>query len=153
MPQLWVRWLVAAVLVCGLVTLAGCKTRSGKVPVSGSVFVDGTPGALTVVTFWSENPAAPDSGGRVMTDDKGQFVIGDRESDTGLLPGNYKVTFSRFLDKNGKPVHGGGKKSEADSEVPSKESMPEKYRDRTSTPTTAQISASSLELRFEIATK
>ena len=68
-----------------------------------------------------------------MTDDKGQFAIGDKESDTGLLPGNYKITFSRFVDSKGRAVHGGGKKSESDSEVPSKESIPEKYRDRTTT--------------------
>ncbi|MBN9121515.1 MAG: hypothetical protein J0I06_20595 [Planctomycetes bacterium] len=154
MPQPWIRSLVAAGLVIGSAVLAGCSSRSGKVPVTGSVLVDGAPGSLTVLTFWPEDPNAPaGTGGRVMADEKGQFVIGEKEKDTGLMPGNYKVTFSRFVDRNGKAVHGGGKKNEADSEVPSKESIPEKYRDRASTPASAQVSSSSTEFRFEIATK
>jgi hypothetical protein len=153
-PQIGVRGLVAAGLAIGLAVLVGCSSKSGKVPVSGSVLVDGAPGSLTVVTFWTEDPSGPPgNGGRVMTDDKGQFTIGDKESDTGLLPGNYKITFSRFVDSKGKAVHGGGKKSESSFEVPSKESIPEKYRDRASTPTTATVSSRPTEFKFEVATK
>ncbi|QJW96641.1 hypothetical protein FTUN_4198 [Frigoriglobus tundricola] len=149
-----IRLLLSTGLGLGLVTLVGCGSGSGKVPVSGSVVVDGAPGALTAVTFWCDDPNAPSGGGgRVMTNDKGEFAIGEKDKDTGLPPGNYKVTFSRFVDATGKPVYGGGKKSEAKYEVPSKESIPEPYRDRSLTPVSAQISRSSNTFTFEVSTK
>jgi hypothetical protein len=124
------------------------------VPVTGAVLVDGTPGSLTVVTFWADDPnAPPGTGGRITTDEKGEFAIGGTDKDTGLPPGNYKITFSRFVDNNGKAVHGGGKKSEAKYEVPSKEVIPEQYRDRSKTPIAAQVSRSSNSFKFEIMTK
>jgi hypothetical protein len=142
------------VLFAGLAVLSGCSSGSNKVPVTGTVLVDGTPGSLTILTFWSEDPNAPPGGlGRVVTDDKGEFSIGEQGKDTGLPPASYKITFSRFLDKNGKPVFGGGKKSEAAYEVPSKESMPEQYRDRSKTPVSVEVSRTSNTFRFEVSTK
>ena len=154
MSELGFRLLLSVGLGIGLATLVGCSSGSGRVPVSGAVVVDGAPGGLTAVTFWSDDPnAPPGGGGRVMTNDKGEFSIGEKDKDTGLPPGNYKVTFSRFLDATGKPVHGGGKKSEAQYEVPSKESIPEQYRDRSLTPISAQVTRSSNTFTFEVATK
>jgi len=154
MMRLGFRLLLSMGLGTGLATLVGCTSGSGKVPVSGSVVVDGAPGALTAVTFWSDDPnAPPGGGGRVMTNDKGEFSIGEKDKDTGLLPGNYKVTFSRFVDGTGRAVYGGGKKSEVEYEVPSKESIPEPYRDRSLTPISAQVTRSSNTFTFEVSTK
>jgi hypothetical protein len=148
------RVLLGGVLLVGLAGLSGCSSGSNKVPVTGTVLVDGNPGSLTILTFWSEDPNAPPGGtGRVVADDKGEFSIGEQGKDTGLPPANYKITFSRFLDKNGKPVFGGGKKSEAAYEVPSKESMPEQYRDRSKTPFSVEVSRTSNTFRLEVSTK
>jgi hypothetical protein len=154
MARIGFRVLLGGALLAGLAVLSGCSSGSSKVPVTGTVLVDGTPGSLTILTFWSEDPNAPPGGvGRVITDDKGEFAIGEQGKDTGLPRGNYKVTFSRFLDSNGKPVFGGGKKSEAAYEVPSKESMPGQYRDRGTTPVSVEVSRSSNTFRFELSTK
>jgi hypothetical protein len=146
------RLAFAGVLLAGL--LFGCSSGSGKIPITGSVSVDGAPGSLTVLTFWPEDPSAPpDAGGRVLADDQGQFAIGDKTKDTGLLKGTYKVTFSRFLDRNGKPVLGGGKKSEAAYDVPSRESIPELYGDPKKTPISVTVASGSSTFTFEVSTK
>jgi hypothetical protein len=153
MRDIWLRSLLGAVLVAALAVLAGCSSRSGKVPVTGSVLVDGAPGSLTIVTFWAEDPNAPaGSGGRVVADVRGEFAIGAADKDSGLAPGSYKVTFSRFLDKNGKAVYGGGKKSEAEYEVPSKESIPEPYRDKATTPVSIRVARDSNAFKLEVST-
>jgi hypothetical protein len=153
MRDVWLRSLTGAALLVGLIVPVGCSARSGKVPVTGSVLVDGAPGSLTVVTFWAEAPNAPaGSGGRVVTNDKGEFAIGAADKDTGLAPGTYKVTFSRFLDKNGKAVYGGGKKTETEYEVPSKESIPDPYRDRATTPVSVHVARDSNTFKLEVAT-
>ncbi len=147
------RSLGVAFLGCCLVAL-GCSSRSNRLPVNGSVTVDGAPGSLTILTFWPEDPnAAPGTGGRVTTDEQGKFSIGDEKEGTGLVKGDYKVTFSRFVDKNGKAVHGGGKKSEAAYDVPSKESIPDAYREQTSTPVSAKVASDSTTFTFEVSTK
>ena len=154
MSRFWSRTILAG-LACVFLLLGGCSGRSGRIPVSGSVTVDGEPGTITIVTFTPVSSSAPpEHAGTVITDDKGQFAIGNREQDTGLMPGEYRVTFSRFLaNKGGKAVHGGGKKSEIEYDVPSKESISDEYRDKANSPITAKVSKSSTEFKFELSVK
>jgi len=154
MIRLSSRSVGGVIVLAGFTAIVGCSSRSGRVAVTGKVVVDGNPGSITVLTFVPTDPnAPPGNGGRVITDDGGNFSIGDSEKDTGLMPGDYKVTFSRFLDRNGKAVHGGGKKSESDSEPPSRESMPPTHRDAATTPVTASVSRNSTSFTFEVSTR
>lgn len=149
MTTRFVRPTFAAVLAAGL--LAGCSSGSGRVPVAGAVTVDGAPGALAVVTFWPADPGSSESAGRVVADADGKFVIGDKEKDTGLTPGEYKVTVSRFVDRAGKPAHGGGKKSEAGLDAPAYESVQEAFLGRETTPLAAKVARGGAPFAFEVA--
>ncbi|OWK46776.1 carboxypeptidase-like regulatory domain-containing protein [Fimbriiglobus ruber] len=134
MPIRFIRSALVALLLA--MSAAGCSSRSGKVPVSGTVTVDGAPASLAVITFWpDENASSNQAGDRITADPSGKFTLGSDEADTGLFPGKYKVTVSRMVDKNGKPTGGAPpKKSEAQYEAKASESVDEKFLSKETTP-------------------
>lgn len=83
----------------------GCPSKKTVESVSGTVALDGKPAPGTIVGFWPADPKAvlgANNYGRVVADDKGQFsVAGDGKN--GFAAGDYRLTFSRILDGNGKP--------------------------------------------------
>ena len=80
----------------------------------------------------------------------GQFRLGEGSANSGLVAGEYKVTFSQTVDR-GKPVYGsGGKKSEP---VAGKEAVPAAYRDPKTTPETVRVGADSTTFQFAIKRK
>ncbi len=152
MSCLYYRSLAGAIFTACLIALAGCSSRSNKVPITGSLTVDGEPGSLATLTFWPGDPNG-EGAGTVFTDDKGNFVSGDAKTGTGFTPGEYKVTVSRFLDRHGKPAQVSGKKSEASLETPAKESIPATYRDRNNTPLSINVTHDSATFTLEVKAK
>jgi hypothetical protein len=147
--SLLIRRAAGAACVLLLTAFAGCSSEPTRYPVSGTVSINGQPAALTMVKFLPTGGNAPATGGSGLTDDAGKFVIGEAGKNTGLLAGDYKVTFSQTL-VNGKPARGGsgGKKSEA---LPNeKEGVPDAYRAEASTPVTATVGPKSTTFTFEI---
>ena len=87
-------WVVAAVALAGC---SGDPNRSQLVPISGTVTLDGVPLANAVVAF---SPAGSTRGvgslGR--TDSGGKYTLATPQGSPGVVPGEYKVTVSKFVD-------------------------------------------------------
>ncbi|VTU02568.1 Uncharacterized protein OS=Blastopirellula marina DSM 3645 GN=DSM3645_25799 PE=4 SV=1 [Gemmataceae bacterium] len=135
--------VIASALLIGPV--AGCARGPELVAVTGTVQFDGRPAPGTGVTFWPTDSSPPDAagcGGTVFTDDTGAFVLGDGAA-SGLRPGAYKVTFTRVVDRAGRPAP-----LAKPSEVGGRESVPAEYLDRDRTPVTVTLArpATALEL-------
>lgn len=97
----------AVFAVCGA-ALVGCSKKGAPkfdlVPVSGVVKVDGQPVAeATVAYYFAGTPPTGYFGSAGITDSHGHYEL--RSGTTpGALAGSYKVTVSRLLGKDGKPV-------------------------------------------------
>lgn len=91
---------------CALL-VAGCGDGDGRglVPVKGRVTVKGQPLDGAVVTFLAPPWQRGNLGARGVSDGTGAFaVIGSRLGKSGALPGDYRVTLSRMVDAEGKPL-------------------------------------------------
>jgi hypothetical protein len=86
--------LVATITVA---TFAGCQKTSDRLPVSGTVTLDGTPLDDGTIRFSSLGGTAF-SGGALIRD--GQYVI---EAEKGLPPGSYHIEITS-PDNNSKPI-------------------------------------------------
>lgn len=81
----------AAFLVCAMILVpcfaGGCG--SGRVPVSGTVLLDGEPATNGYVSFVPSDGGA--SAGTGQLDSSGKFTMSDQRGGEGLLPGEYLV--------------------------------------------------------------
>jgi len=131
--------------VAGLLVLQGCSGGNslGTVNVSGTVTLDGTPVAGVNVSFIPTGSGGRDGYG--VTNAQGRFVLTTpgAEVGSGLIPGEYSVTFTKMSN----PLEGvdttGMDSDEIDREMarrfprglPSAENLlPEKYANRNATP-------------------
>lgn len=93
------RWLCVFWL-CGVTLVLGCGDgRPDRVPVNGSVWVDGKPLEGNFTGFVRLLPVA---GGRPavgMLETNGNFVLGNYDSDDGCPPGEYRVEVNAALLK------------------------------------------------------
>ena len=94
--KLWLGWLLAGGMVVGL----GCGDgRPERVPVKGTVWVDGKPLAGD---FTGSIRLLPVAGGRPavgMVDANGTFVLGNYDANDGCPPGEYRVEVTATLLK------------------------------------------------------
>ena len=134
-----------------LTILTGCSSEPSRYSVSGTVNINGAPGALVVVRFVPETEGAG-MGGSGYTDQAGKFTIGGTGPNSGMPGGNYKVTFSQTL-VGGKPTlaGSGGKKEEL--QPTEKEALPEDYRNPAKTPFSAKVGSGDNNFTFDIKTK
>lgn len=79
-----------------LVALVGCGT-GGRVPVTGTVLLDGQPVKGAIVEFHPEASGAMGSGGFGVCDGTGFFRMKTPQGRPGIHPGRYRVTVSRFV--------------------------------------------------------
>lgn len=129
-------WLAA---VCGLWFCPGCSQAPpplpDTVPFSGSVELDGKPMDGGMVTFLSKTEKGVNATGIV--NENGEYSlkvsVGKAEKE-GALPGDYKVTISRFVLPSGKPQD-----LSKPVEVPGRESLPPKYSVPNQTVLTATV--------------
>lgn len=84
-----------------IVTIRACACNGDRRPagirVSGVVTLDGKPLADAFVTF---HPHSGRGAGFGTTDGRGRFRLMSHESGDGILPGDYRVTVTRFVDKS-----------------------------------------------------
>jgi hypothetical protein len=107
--------LVAVLLV------AGCEGTDGRVPVQGTLTLDGAPAAGVSVAF-HPSPETKGNGGRAQTDAAGRFTATTHQLRPGLYPGEYAITLTTVQPSSGQP---------ADD---SQERMPAPYAQAESTP-------------------
>jgi hypothetical protein len=158
---------LASVLLCGL-PLIGCgKAESpflnNLVNVSGIVYMDDQPVEGVQVTLI---PTVKNTGGRTaygLTDASGRFSVASPEGGTvaemerfrGALPGDYVVTFNRFVLPDGS-VYDPINAKEGPQVVGAEERMNPQYTDATRSPvkvTIDQAGNASLEFKLPGATK
>ena len=94
------RYLAAAVVIAGFVGCGGDGLK--RVPVTGKVTAKGVPVDNATVSFIPTD-ATKGEGGIGTTDSMGVYVTltGSRRGDSGVVPGQYKVRVSRFMDRDG----------------------------------------------------
>ncbi len=86
--------------------VAGCGTTDGRVPVEGTVIIDGQPAAG--VTVWFHAAAeTKGNGGYADTDSGGRFTGRTHQGRPGLYPGSYAITLSVGQSAEGVPDGGG----------------------------------------------
>ncbi|HET6575982.1 MAG TPA: carboxypeptidase-like regulatory domain-containing protein, partial [Fimbriiglobus sp.] len=93
------RYLMAAIVIVGFVGCGGDGLK--RVPVTGKVTAKGEPVGNATISFIPTD-ATRGEGGIGTTDSMGVYVLtGSRRGDTGVVPGQYKVRVSRFMDRDG----------------------------------------------------
>lgn len=100
--------LVAGLMTCLYATGCGSTVPGGSWPdpveVTGKVTYNGKPFANGTVIFIPDEKTAG-QGGSAQTDETGEYTMQTRWSDQkmkdGLIPGRYKVAFSRYTKPDG----------------------------------------------------
>jgi hypothetical protein len=136
--------LGAVILVVGgLFAVSGCSGGKAKAKVTGSVTMDGQPQEGARVTLIPTDSASdvPPQGGATQADGKFTFDV---------VPGNYKVTLTKWVDKSGK-VPGASEDPTQDFTQMMESGLltqvfPPKYSDPTNTPLSAEIPAGGKDL-------
>ena len=96
------RYLAAAVAILGLLGCGGDGLT--RVPVRGTVTARGAPVGDATVSFLPVE-GTKGEGGIGTTDRDGNFtLIGSRQGHSGVVPGNYRVAVSRFIDRDGSVI-------------------------------------------------
>ena len=141
--------LLIAVLTAAAAACAGCN-RSGRLPVSGTVTVDGQPLASGDIAFAPASPGPGNSAGAAI--ERGKYSI---SAEQGLLPGDYKVSIHAFRGTGKKNWDGMGDPTAPESQKKYVEQLeqyiPPRYND--STELTASIrpgKANSLNFDLQI---
>ena len=128
----------AAWCLAGLVAAlaAGCGGTDGRIPVTGTLTLDGAPLAGVLVRFHASLDTKG-NGGYALTDSAGRFNATTLQARPGLYPGDYAVTLAYSEDSNEpQPVA-------APSQIPGVYANPE------STPLKMTIAGSRAELALK----
>ncbi len=110
----------ATLVVCVLATI-GCGDRIKRVPVEGKLTFKGQPVAGAELRLYptDENQGA---GAMARTGADGSFTLADvRGAKGGVVPGEYKVTVRRYVQRDGSPLPPGAKTADHPD---ARESMP-----------------------------
>ncbi|MDR2171018.1 MAG: hypothetical protein LBP59_12820 [Planctomycetaceae bacterium] len=90
-------------LCCFIFSAVGCrfvKVR-GLVPAEGIVLYEDVPLAWAIISFAPENIDNNTRIATAQTDGKGRFTL-TTLGDNGILPGNYKISVTKYLQNEGK---------------------------------------------------
>ena len=133
--------------------LTGCG-QPPMIEVHGTVRLDGKPvDGCKVGLFPDVTQFNPDyhGFGFGITSGDGSYAIVHPQGEGGIWPGDYKVTFVAWVDRNGKPVAADQKPSEVPGGV--KNRFPEQYEASDTTPQRITVKkGESNVFNFEIAT-
>ncbi|MDR1493428.1 MAG: hypothetical protein LBT05_12000 [Planctomycetaceae bacterium] len=90
-------------LCCVAFFADGCSRAKirGLVPAEGVLLYEEKPLAWTVISFVPENAVGNARLGTTQTDGQGRFVLRTL-GDQGVLPGNYKISVTKYIPDNGK---------------------------------------------------
>jgi len=142
--------LRVALLVAGLIAAAAFagRNRSTRLPVSGTVTIDGQPLASGEIAFAPASPGQGSSAGAAI--ERGKYSI---SADKGLLPGDYKVSIHAFRGTGKKTWDGMGEPTAPESQKKFVEQLeqyiPPRYNEATEL--TAPVRAGkSKDLNFDL---
>jgi hypothetical protein len=127
--------LLAAGTLAVLVGCGGGSTVPKLAPVSGIVQIEGTPTAGVTVMF-TPTGQTKSTGASGVTGPDGKYELMHRSGQLGVEPGQYAVTFSRMVLRNGDPLPPGTSPIDADSV----ESIPPRFQDPSDPAHTATVS-------------
>lgn len=99
MPRGTFGWAGGLVAISSIVA-AGCGGSDGRVPVSGTVTLDGRPAAGVTVWFHA-SPKTKGNGGYADTDAAGSFTATTHQARPGLYPGEYAITVTAAGARSG----------------------------------------------------
>jgi len=130
-------------LICLAAMVCGCSKSSkfDLTPVVGTVTLDGQPLADADVTFFHQGSSVPGyqiSTGK--TDAAGKYEL-KAGAKPGAVPGDFKVTVSRIVSKDGATVtlEEGMDMTQLEMQGLAKQSLPEKYSDYEKTELSAKV--------------
>ncbi|MEW4528881.1 carboxypeptidase-like regulatory domain-containing protein [Maioricimonas sp. JC845] len=132
------RWSCVALAIVA----AGCSSSPDGpelVPYTGVIQLDGQPLADAVVTFHPNENGLNGATGQTNADGEFTLVTGKR---SGIVPGSYKVTVSRFVKKDGSAVSAeeGMDIEQLRMTGDANESVPPQYSELDKTTLTADVS-------------
>jgi len=128
-----------ACLLAGLLGVVGCRTADSDeklIPTSGNVKIDGEAAPNATVTFIPQGNTGG-HGGSGTTDTAGHYQLASPHGKAGLPAGEYKVTVSRRLNRDGSPPA----PNEMPIESQARETLPAKYHDKDKTELSATLTA------------
>lgn len=137
--------LLAAGTLVGFVGCSGGSTVPKLAPVTGVVSIEGTPTAGVTVIFTPMGDTKTTGGSGVTVAD-GKFELLHRSGKPGVEPGQYAVTFSRMVLRDGSPIPAG----KSPIEVDAKESIPGRFQDPSNPAHTATVSPEGGSFEFGI---
>jgi acetylornithine deacetylase/succinyl-diaminopimelate desuccinylase-like protein len=122
----------AAIVGCG----GGGGDAVSIVPVAGTIKVDEQPAANVTVNYFPDGKTEG-NGGTSSTDSTGRYEIMNPQGKKGLIPGEYKVTLSLRLNKDGSPADPNVMPIESQAI----ETLAPKYTDRSKTELKIRVAA------------
>lgn len=150
------RLLTVPLLICGLLVLVSSGCGGGGpagpdvVPVSGTVKLDGQPGAGIGVMFF---PTGMTRGTTYYanTDASGKYELQASDGKKGAPVGEYRVTCSKYVMPDGSPFTSDG--SMSPEMAGAKELLPPKYSDQSQTELKATVPAGGGTVDLEVTSK
>ena len=132
-------------MLVGILGCGGSPKLPDTVPVTGVVTLDGKPLDGALVNFASTSNGVGAFG---LTNEQGEYkleIMVGRLTKEGAVPGEYKVTISRFVDPEGKRV-----KMDEPRAIPGRQSVPRRYSDPTETLLMGKVDAAGGKQDFEL---
>jgi hypothetical protein len=154
-----IAWSGIAVVLIGLLPLAGCGSRHpATIVVTGTVRHNGAPLDAATIVFKTDHPKT----GRPLiatgsTDGSGRFTLlsrfGPRDVGRGAVPGRHRVTISKFVPPSGmlseayqslvdvytKSIEENGNALPSDTPPPMVQLLPPKYSDANAATLSADV--------------
>lgn len=142
----------AAAAVAALL-LAGCGKSypALDLPVTGAITLDGKPAFGTSIFFIPTDQDLYVKGmiGQAHTGADGKFTLENEKGAKTFYKGEFKVTFTRYILKNGKPIPMGIKPDD----VGAVQQLPPEYINPTMTPHTVTVTDDKHDFTFDLKTK
>lgn len=118
------------------------------VDVKGTVTLDGEPAENVAVWFVPET-GTPGNGAFGITTADGSYSLSVIGGDAGVAPGQYTVTFSKFMMKDGSPVPWGVQPES----VGARQSLPALYVDASTSDMKATVAEAGGTFDFDLSSK
>ncbi len=141
-----------AIVTGSLLLVAGCGSYPElDTPVGGLVRIDGVPSEGTAVFFIPSDKQKHAEGliGQGFTDKDGKFALKNARGKDQFYRGEFRVTFTRYIDKKGNPIPIEVKPDD----VGATQQLPPDYITPDTTPYTVQVNPQNHTFTFDIKTK
>lgn len=152
-----VRTVLLGCLFCCAVTGCGesvvVPNWPDVVPCTGSVTMGGKPLTQAMVLFIPD-VSTQGQGGSAQTDDSGKYTVSSRNSKgetiPGIIPGKYRVSFSRMVKPDGSVWVPDPTSSAGPATFGAREELPLKYSDPANSIQIAEVKAGGAPVDFDL---